>query len=362
MDALSKLETRFYVLRTTLRGRPQFVVAETLSSPKDTRLIGLGVQAIYVLDGEVSVTDRLKLRVRFQETKTGRILANKDYAEPTEKAGALLERVARDLLLALPGKLGAQARSAPVPGHEPTWAALLAYLEAEDLRFSRESGVGEAKLAAIFDRYLLARQLDPDYARPGEALTELALMALKQGAGTADVPLGALERLVALHPTAETQGALARGLEQAGRPVDAQEAWKKSVEADPKFVLGWLNIAEGKRRGGDYRGATSALEKAVRIGLPTRGLQARAESDLGALYVELGEADKAIAVLEASVKANPKDPEAYFRLGSAYGRKGSQSPKDNKRWIDLATQAFKTSDRLKGLDTPPFDPPAKGGM
>jgi cytochrome c-type biogenesis protein CcmH/NrfG len=77
------------------------------------------------------------------------------------------------------------------------------------------------------------------------------------------------------------------------------------------------------------------------------------------LYLEIGEVDKAIARLEASVRQNPEDPEAHFRLGSACGRKAQQRPKDSAGWIARAEKEFRTADRLRGIPNPPLEPPGK---
>ena len=71
--------------------------------------------------------------------------------------------------------------------------------------------------------------------------------------------------------------------------------------------------------------------------------------------------DQAIARLEASVKENPADPEARFRLGSAYDEKGRQTPKESRQWSDRAAAEFKTAARLRGIPDAPEKPQGKSG-
>jgi len=395
MDALADLETRFYAVRSAAGDKARFAVSQRMGQATEVRFAAREIGGAFVLDGLVSVTERLQFKVRLQDVKTARLLWQKEYQAPTAEAGRLLERAARDLLLALPGKIGAEAGTARPPAHEPAWEALVAYMEAEDLAFALESGVYAGGLDPIFDRYLTACQEDPAWDPPAEHLVPLAHQALSRGAGPADVPLRALERLAEIRPGAASQAALARGLERAGRATDAEAAWRHSVAIDPKFIEGWLNVGEARRKRGDFRGAAAAVEKAVALGLPTPRLQARVRSDLGALYLEIGEVDKAIAQLETSVKENPDDPEAHFRLGSAYDRKAQEVPpevpspevprgaradsdkaragsdkagagdrkaradpkKESTLWVERATKEFRTADRLRGLPEAPLVPP-----
>jgi tetratricopeptide (TPR) repeat protein len=359
LDSLVPVETRFYAVRTLAGGRPRFVVSQRMPPAAQAILVAREGQARWVLDGAVRVTEKLWFKVRLQDVKSRRILLEKDYVAPTAKAGALLERAARDLAKRLPDGLGRRVDAAPHPAHEPGWDALLAYFEGEDIRFSRESGVGGEDLAAIFDRYLTACERDPRFDAARDALVAVTHQAIARGLGPVDAPLQALRRLAEVRPDSASRAALARGLARAGREREAEAVWLESVRKDPAFVEGWLNVAEARRRRGDYKGATTALEKAVALDLPTPRLRARAKSDLGALYLETGRVDRAIESLEASVKENPKDPDAYFRLGSAYEAKGKRDRTEARRWAAQAVEAFKTSDRLKGLPDLPIEPPGK---
>lgn len=359
MDALADLETRFYAVRSVVGGRPRFAVSQRMGPAVDVRYAARETDGAFALDGLASVTERLQFRVRLQDVSMGKLLWEREYQAPTAEAASLLERAARDLVLALPGRIGAAAKTAPRPSMEPGWDALVAYMQAEDLAFARESGVYRGGLDPIFDHYLVACQQDPAWDLPADHLVAIAQAALSRGVGPAAVPLRVLERLVQIRPGAASQAALARGLATAGRASGAEAAWQRSVATDPAFIEGWLNVAEGRRKRGDYRGAASAVEKAVALRLPTPRLRARAQSDLGALYLEIHEVDKAIAALEGSVKENPDDPEAHFRLGSAYDQKGRQNPKEQRRWVDLAVKQFRTADRLRGIPELPLELPGK---
>ncbi len=359
LDAAADLETRFYAVRSVVGGRPRFAVSPRMGTAEEVRYAAREIGGAYAFDGLVSVTERLRFRVRLQDVGSGKLLWQKEYEAPTARAAPLLEQAARDLLSALPPSVLGEAMRTPKPTHQPGWDALLAYMEAEDLAFSLESRVYSGGLGPIFDRYLAACQQDPAWDPPADHLIALAQAVLERPVGPAEVPLGALERLARIRPDAASQAALARGLAAAGRTSEAEAAWRRSVAIDPAFIEGWLNVAEGRRVRGDFRGAASALERAIALGLPTPRLRARARSDLGALYLEIGEVDRAIARLEASLRDNPADPEAHFRLGSAYERKGEYTPAEARRWSDRALAEFRTADRLRGIPELPLTPPGK---
>jgi tetratricopeptide (TPR) repeat protein len=350
MVRLADLETRFYAIRVSLGEAERFLVVEKMLAPEEARLIGRQGGAAFVLDGRVALTDRLRIVTRLQDVASGRRLWLQRYEAPPAEAAALLERAARDLLTALPGHLGDRARSAPLPGHEPSWPALLAYMRGENARFARESGLPAGSPSVVFAYFLDALQCDPGYDAAREALVADAHQALREGSVPLDVALAPLRRLVALRPDAVSYAALARGLALAERPRAADAAWRKSVAADPGFVEGWLHVAEAREREGKYREAAQALEKALALGLPTVRVRARVRRDLGGLYLTVGEIDRAIAALEASARENPRDPETFFRLGAVYDRKKALvAPAEAPAWAQRAWEAFQEADRLQGF-------------
>ncbi len=353
MVRLADLETRFYAVRVSLGEAERFLVVEKMLAPGEARLIGRRAGAAFVLDGRVALTDRLRIVARLQDVASGRRLWLRRYEAPPAEAAALLERAARDLLTALPGDLGDGARSAPLPGHEPSWPALLAYMRGENARFARESGLPGGSPRVVFAFFLDALQRDPTYDAPREALVAGAHQALRGGSVPRDVALEALRRLVALRPDAASHAALARGLALAERPRAAEEAWRRSVAADPSFVEGWLHVAEGRRREGKYGEAAQALERALALDLPTASIRARVRRDLGGLYLAVGEIDRAIAALEASARENPRDPETFFRLGAAYDQKKASAPAEAEALAERALEAFRKADRLRGLSGVP---------
>ncbi len=359
MAGLLEVDTRFFAFRTTTGGRARFVVPQHFSSGAEALRIGREGSATFLLDGVVAVTDKLKVRVRLYEVQSGQPLWQSVYEKPTAEAGSLLAQAAHDLALAFPDGLGEAARNAPRPPHEPGWEALLAYLRGEDMRFLRDSRVMAADPRPILDAFLESIQRDPAYDPPRDVLVEEAYAEIRDGTVLVEVPLGALARLATLRPQATSFAALARGQALAGRERAAYASWQKSIEADPAFLEGWLNVARARIEGGEYPEAAAALERAVAIGFPTPGLSARTKRDLGGVYLEAGELDKAIAALEASVEENPRDPEAYDRLGNAYDRKSRSDLGASKAWSDRALEAFRISTRIRGLPDRPLTPPGK---
>jgi Tfp pilus assembly protein PilF len=81
----------------------------------------------------------------------------------------------------------------------------------------------------------------------------------------------------------------------------------------------WRRQAPGDVRNSAQ--AESLLEKAIRLD-PKFGA---GYLQLGILYSDRGESDKAIAAYEKAIAANPDLEEAHYRLGQAYSRAGEKS-------------------------------------
>lgn len=360
MAATIEAEVLFFAPKMTVAGHPQLVVSQTREPAAQAIAIGSRGGAAFVLDGVVSATDKLKFRVRMLDVASGQPLWSSVYEAPTAGAGHLLQQAAHDLALALPRKLGAAAAKAPFPEHEPSWSALIAYLKGEDLRFLQEQGVAQPSAAPVYDAFLEAIDRDPAYDAPREALAQTAWAEIARGSGPLAGPMGALERLVALRPDALSYAALARGQALAGEKKAAQKSWARTVEIDPGYAPGWIEIANGRLAAGDYADAADALGAALALGIRSPLERARVRRDLGGAYLEMDKPDAAITALEASVKDNPKDPETYDRLGRAYEEKGREPGSDPERWAERAYDAYRTSSRLRGLPVPPPRPP--GGV
>ncbi|MDP3940299.1 MAG: tetratricopeptide repeat protein [Deltaproteobacteria bacterium] len=348
-------EVSFFAPRTTVTGRPQLVVVQELQTAEQALAIARRGSAAYVLDGVVKATDKLKFSVRLLDVTSGRLIWESVYEAPVAGAGRLLQQAARDLALALPDKRGAATADAPFPEHEPGWSTLLAYLRGEDLRFLQEQEVALRNPAPIFDAFLEAIQRDRAYDAPREALARTAWAEIAAARGPLAEPMATLDRMVVLRPDAFSYSALARAQALAGEREAAQRNWARSVEADPAYVAGWLEIAEGRLAKGEFAEAVDALSAALALGVGSPAARARVRRDLGGAYLEMGEIDDAVAALEASLKDNSGDPETQERLGRAYVAKAREPGADSKLWSDRALEAFGTSGRLRGL--PEIPPP-----
>jgi tetratricopeptide (TPR) repeat protein len=172
-------------------------------------------------------------------------------------------------------------------------------------------------------------------------------------AGRAIEGLRLLEAAAARNPTPELLLALARSLEDAGRPGEAvARAWDayRQRPFDERFLLGLavtlerngrlddaVELVEGAlSRDPDHAGALNFLgyvwaDRGIRLDeardLLERAARLRPEDgaildSLGWLHVRRGEAEKAVPILERADALSPGDPVILDHLAEAYARTG----------------------------------------
>lgn len=113
----------------------------------------------------------------------------------------------------------------------------------------------------------------------------------------------------------------------------AAEAYQRSVESDPKFARGYVELGAAYRGLEDYAQAEKAFSKAVSI-----EEDSCAQCGLGMVYHLQNRNREAEAALKRAIDLNPADECAFHELGSLYY--------DEKRYPE-AIQAFLTEITLR---------------
>ena len=104
----------------------------------------------------------------------------------------------------------------------------------------------------------------------------------------------------------------------AGKDVDALPLYMSAVTAAPKNLTAWLKLTSLIVAADDYEQAAAVMSEAKCHA--EKDKVALVHQELGALYQQSGELDKAIVEYEATRKLEPKDPVVLFTLGMAHAK------------------------------------------
>src|SRR5262249_52947556 len=124
-------------------------------------------------------------------------------------------------------------------------------------------------------------------------------------------------RALSLEPTNDdAQRELGRTLEAWGRFDESEKAYLRAIEIRPQYWAGYMRLASFyKNRRHDYPKAIENYNRALAAS-PANGQVPYA---LGGVYIDEGNYDKAIPVLQQAVQLRPIW-EAHYNLGMAYLR------------------------------------------
>ena len=165
-------------------------------------------------------------------------------------------------------------------------------------------------LLALYYRYL--RVYD-------DSNGQLALVAAKAAIKASDRPADAYLTIGVVY-------------DKRGDKQQALEAFQKAVEANPRYALAywWAAGAYGNRGDllNEYRMAKAAFESSPEDPFYITHLD-------HVLLEKLGDAGEAVTMLEKAVQLNPRNAEAFDRLGYAYGFMG-----DGRRSVDAYRKAL----------------------
>ncbi len=107
----------------------------------------------------------------------------------------------------------------------------------------------------------------------------------------------------------------------------------KSLEEDPEYFDGWVNLGVAYRQSGDNDRAMSCYETALNYD-PENGASVQLYVSLGALYIELGKPISAIKYLEKASTVSDGVPEVYAYLSIAYAM--ALEPESSEEAFDKA--------------------------
>lgn len=128
-----------------------------------------------------------------------------------------------------------------------------------------------------------------------------------------------------------------------GEMAEAEQAFQKELEFEPPdayslYYLGRIRLSEGKTDE-----AIAYFERVLQIGTL---LDVR--SRLAGAYLSTDQVEKAVALLEDSVRRNPEQGEVHYLLGRAYQRQGRVN--DARREFELAKKwKNKLQHEIRGL-------------
>lgn len=210
---------------------------------------------------------------------------------------------------------------------------------------------------------------------PGNADVRLLLGSLLMEAGESGRAIDHLKSAVRLRPkSAEAENALGEAYARAGDATGAQDAFQKAVLLDSRFGIAQLNLGQALLAGGDAGLALTHLKPALEAlgrtddaakahyliakaytangNVPEAAshLQRAVEISPGfaEAWSELGQARKnqldgrgARAAFEMSVRLNPEDPIAQYRLGAECLRQDD---------VTAAIEHLRKADQLKPAD------------
>jgi tetratricopeptide (TPR) repeat protein len=187
-----------------------------------------------------------------------------------------------------------------------------------------------AEANAVFGRLAAAKQQDPEahiYAAQGFMLVGDYERAIKEFTAIASAAPG----------MAKIHFFLGQSLIRANRFLEAEEAFRRAVEIDSsdessKYHLAFTLI----ERKTNLEEATSLLKDAIRL----RPDFAEAHYQLGKLYVEKNDTQKAIVHLETASQADKTKEYIYYQLSIAYRRASRLADSD---------KALKTYQELKAV-------------
>ena len=205
-----------------------------------------------------------------------------------------------------PGAIAALEQSARIAPNNPLPLVAKSEVQARQKQFDLAMATVDKALG-----------LEPDF-RPAR-LVKVDILA---AAGKLDAAILELKRLTG-SPQGSAEAPLfvkLGSLQQAAkRPVDAEAAFRRAVEIDPKHHPAWNNIAWlGAEQRTDLDKALSASQRALELSPGT----ALYEDTLGYVHLARGDLTQAAAAFRKAAQAAPRVPDFHFRLGQTLERQG----------------------------------------
>lgn len=145
----------------------------------------------------------------------------------------------------------------------------------------------------------------------------------------------------------------------AGRNAEAEKAYRKAVEVDPKDALAWSNLGSVLGAAGRKAEAEDAWRRAVEAD-PKHAV---AWTNLGNLFSEMGRSEEAEKAHRKAVRLDPKLAPAWYNFGNFLARAGRKdeaeeayrkavqgSPEFALAWSALAVLLYETGRKAEAED------------
>ena len=174
-----------------------------------------------------------------------------------------------------------------------------------------------------------------------------------QGKYADAIPL--LQRSLEIRKTADATSNLGTAYFQLHRYTEAARAFEQSTQLDPQNYIFWGNLGDAYYWAPGERGAASAAYgKGISLGkekLHVNPRDAEVLSSLAMYHAMRGERKAALNNVDASLRLKPKNPDLLFNGGIAYVQLG-----DTQRALDVLEKAVAAGISPATLrDTPNFD-------
>jgi superkiller protein 3 len=115
---------------------------------------------------------------------------------------------------------------------------------------------------------------------------------------------------------------LGNALALSGDLRGAEAAMREAVRLQPEIAAMRMSLADVLTRNGKLREAAAELREAIRTGPSTESARAAAHTNLGTVYISLGDAVSAIAEYRLAVQADANSVTALMNLGFTLAQDG----------------------------------------
>lgn len=255
------------LLANRLAKQKDLVLVSTASVPAladrsiDVRDLGRRMHASYVVRGEVSHVDDLKVYLALIDTANGNELWNKQFTSSATGLTALREEIVRDLGARLNVRIG-KVGNTPV---DLAAYELLMRGQTEYLKLTQEG------FSAAHDIFLRTTMLYPDFARAyfglSFALRQLAYKSEPRDPVSArrleERARNALDRALDLDP--DLGEAIIDLAEFIDDPVEAERMFRRGLEQMPSYALGALKFGNFLSQRGRTGEGLAAYEYGLRV-------------------------------------------------------------------------------------------------
>lgn len=211
------------------------------------------------------------------------------------------------------------------PGYAAAHASLgLAYLQ------KYGSSKDKSLIASTADQCQQAQTLNSPLA-----LADICLGSLHVTTGEYEKAVSDLQQAVEKDPTDdEAYGQLATAYEQLNQTAQAEDTYKKAIQARPQYAIEYERLALFYRNQARYDDAAQAYIKALQIS----PADVRAWSRLAGVYYFTGEYEKAVEATQHAIALRPNSG-SYNNLGASYFA---------LRKFDDAIEAFRQAVAMNG--------------